>query len=709
MPRNQGLSVQRDFRAGLITEASGLNFPENACAETYNCEFDLQGRASRRLGINFEQNYQSEQVDKTASAITTYFWRNVSGDGAISFEVVQIGNTLYFYNTNDPVSLSNGLKASTIDLTDFSPPNADPPRLQRCQFSDGFGKLFVVHPHLEAFAVTYDSTMETFTGEQIDLQFRDFEGFDDGLAMDNRPTLSVATMTSDNPKHYYNLLNQGWNATVLGSWDTAFTHMPSNCDVWWNYKDSNNAFASSQVANDATGNSLAPKGHFILNVYDQQRDSVSGLTIADSDITTEDQRASTTAFFAGRVWYSGIGYPGFTSRIYFSQIVERTEQFGQCYQVNDPTSDELFDIQPSDGGVLHIPDGGTVYKLFVMQSALLVFTSRGVWSISGSSGLGFLANDFTVNKISSFRAVSASSFVDVNGVPIYWTSDGIYMVKQQQNTDGRVQFEVSPMTFNTIQSFYNAIPQTNKQFAAGFFNQQSQIVQWLYSTEEPATIENLYDYNRILVLDARTGAFYPWSVDTTNVKLHGLCVVDAAGAQTVEFNVINGADSVVDGSSNQVVAYANSQSTVVPSFKYLVAYESGGDTYFTQAEALDTRYVDFYSYDEVGSDYESYFITAYQLHGQGAQRFQSPYLFIYNEGTGSYVIQGVWDFSVLDSTGKFTDPQTMIHNPTGYSVSKKKVKIRGSGRTLQYKVSSVSGEAFTLLGWAALESINQFP
>jgi len=51
---------------------------------------------------------------------------------------------------------------------------------------------------------------------------------------------------------------------------------------------------------------------------------------------------------------------------------------GNCYQVNDPTSDQLFDLLPTDGGVIVIQGCGSIYKLFPLQNALLVFAANGV-------------------------------------------------------------------------------------------------------------------------------------------------------------------------------------------------------------------------------------------------------------------------------------------------------------------------------------------
>jgi len=54
MPRNVGSVVENRLIRGLVTEATGLNFPEDACVETYDCVFDNIGTVTRRLGIDVE-------------------------------------------------------------------------------------------------------------------------------------------------------------------------------------------------------------------------------------------------------------------------------------------------------------------------------------------------------------------------------------------------------------------------------------------------------------------------------------------------------------------------------------------------------------------------------------------------------------------------------------------------------------------------------
>lgn len=700
MARNAAVAIENNFIKGLVTEATGLNYPENSCIETWDCEFDFFGRVLRRPGFEFELGSTPKAITKTASVINTYHWKNVTGDGLISLIVLQVGGTLYFYNAGNVSSLSAGAIVSTITLSTYSPALAPSPALYDCQFADGLSKLYVFHPYLNNFYVTYDSTLGTVTGTQYNLTLRDFEGaIADPYAVDNRPT---ATLAGLDVNHKYNLFNQGWckadlTTPELTAWDTAFTTMPSNCDVWWTFKNSSDAFDTTTVVNSGRGNTPANKGHFVLNVYNQDRNTASGLSNVAAT-TSGTARSSTGAFHAGRVFYTGINASGYTSKIYFSQIIERDTQLGACYQVNDPTSEDLFELLPADGGVISIPEAGTIYKLFSIANGLLVFAYRGIWFITGSTGIGFTATDFTVNKISSIRTVSASSFVDVNGVPMWWNTDGIFTVQAGQGGPA-----VQSVSISTIQTFFNSIPNTAKTVAKGYFNPLAQTVQWLFQTEEPQTVEEQYEYNAILNYNVLTNAFYPWTI-SDGPKIHSLIVVDGLGGAVQEQLVVdNSAVQVVDNLGNNVVSYSLTNTSVTPKTKYLTSYESSG-TKFTWSEATNLTYTDWVTQTPV--DYTSYFITGYKTHGNAQNKFQPTYTYVFHEGLGEIYIQGIWDFAVSSSTGRYSSKQYLVFDDPNYSNNHKRVKIRGHGLTLQYYVRSLPGQPFNVIGWSTFETGN---
>src|SRR6267154_156931 len=100
MPSQQISSVENNFTKGLITESTGMNFPENAATDTDNCTYTLIGDVTRRLGIDHEVNRVLNSISRTSKAINTYKWNNVGGDGLTQLVVEQVGSTLYFYKSS---------------------------------------------------------------------------------------------------------------------------------------------------------------------------------------------------------------------------------------------------------------------------------------------------------------------------------------------------------------------------------------------------------------------------------------------------------------------------------------------------------------------------------------------------------------------------------------------------------------------------------
>jgi hypothetical protein len=95
---NKSVSIENNFTKGLITEATGLNFPENACTETYNCVFDRIGEVSRRYGIDLEDHLEAlADYDADKDAITEFFWTAVALTGDINFLTIQIGSVISFW------------------------------------------------------------------------------------------------------------------------------------------------------------------------------------------------------------------------------------------------------------------------------------------------------------------------------------------------------------------------------------------------------------------------------------------------------------------------------------------------------------------------------------------------------------------------------------------------------------------------------------
>lgn len=787
MARQASVSFEQNFANGLITQATGLNFPENAATETYNCIFKETGLVSRRPQFDFEDNYVTESFNRSGKAVNTFLWKGSSALGDFSIVVVQIGTDLFFYDSDFEDSLSGGFfSSSSIDMSSYATDTN--PQIQDCTFAVGLGYLFVFHPSIKPLYISYDYAARSFAANAINIQIRDQAGISDSLTVDNRPlTLSDA--------HKYNLLNQGWGAKItkadavtftngspnvgwpnhflsvggilyfttagtlptnfsanttyyvasvvdkdtitvaatasgsaisagsagsgthtgntynpLLTWDVLRSDYPSNADVWWDFKDEKDNLNLNYVSSVSRGTTPASKGSFILDLFDQQRDSVSGISgLADKTYT---ERPAIGAFFAGRVWYTNIGHGDLSNKILYSQIIEDTSQFGKCYQNGDPTAEFDSVLLATDGGVITVPNMGVVYRLEQLGNHLIIFASNGVWSITGSEGIGFTAIDYTITYLSEVRSISSTNFVKVENGVFWWNLDGVYTIQPAQNGS----FVVQNISAQRIKDFFSTIPVLCKKQARVTYNPLTNIVQWIYRSTVNDTFDEIFEFDSVLNLNVLSGAFYPWTISVSgDVGVFGVITANVSGQSRFQaLNVVSSTpDNVVDSSSNQVVAYNyTAYSSAITTTKFLCGYGSISAKNITWAEVSvftpPNDYMDWFKYDSVGINYESYFVSGYKLRGQGAVKFQSNYLNIFSytekESPVEFFVQGRWDYSLLGDAGRWTNQQKVSLPTSDYSYQRRRLKIRGRGVTVQFKFSSIPGQPFNVSGWSVWET-----
>lgn len=847
MARNVATTVENNFVLGLITERTELRFPQNAATDMDNCVVDLYGRVSRRPGYDLEPGYQARTIsqDTTEDVFTEFLWEGVNGDSEKSFLVQQAGDTLLFFDVSTSNTAGPDLSSSTITLSTYVPSGSgENPAQKACQYAAGFGKLFVVNSAIDPIYVTYNAGDGTITATAISIKIRDFEGIDDGLDLTERVTKSVGTLKTDEPDHYYNLLNQGWYAgDALAQWDTARTDMPSNADVVGLYRGSaTDAFDNTIVSSKSPGNTYAPKGHFILDAFNPNRtaamvaegftgavagsdavvvDRTLGVNIGDMTangglaasfdgdtvqsqanssarsgtpstcyvgknftgpggstiaaaqlvfpsnwsttatmtirlygkatlpanstdgtllgtttaeagsggvaskfpitvVTSNDdttvfnyfwvtlsgtatatvyvsevtfysvltdsanivyKRPSTTTFFNGRTFYAGLDASSLNSKIYFTRIIETPAHYGQCYSDNDPTSEELNDFLPSDGGVISIPECGLITKLFNTQTSVLVLATNGVWLIGGSSGAPFSASSYQVKKLSGIGAKSPHSVVDYKGTPIWWGDNGIYTTQYNPNYDA---YDVISLTEDSIKTFYLGIPAINRQYAKGVYNPDEDIVTWIFNDSSSLTADDYYKYNRSLVMNPRSKAFYPWTTESTTPAIRGILYVS-------------------DAHRNET-----------PVIKYPATYTSG--TSLVYAHCDSSTYKDWTTYaneitvspvDEI--DYTSYFLTGYYIHGETQRFFQGNYVFVFldQDTQGSCFMKTIYDWTTSGNSGKWSPEQQIYPDwQTLQAINYRRLKTRGKGRAMQIYFESEEGKPFSVIGWSVWESGN---
>ena len=741
MARSVSGSIQNTASKGLITEATGINFPENAWTDALNVTPDNKGVTERRLGINYEIDAFVSDIIRNNDTINSGRWVNVAGGGDRIFIVVQVGSILYFFNETSGESLSSNKKSFTVDLSIRAIAGAPDVSTESCEFASGNGYLFVTHTYCDPFFITYDPVGDTIAANTITVQIRDFEGVEDSLSVRER-------LNTISDLHLYNLYNQGWFKKVFYTagvfvfphiqFNTDVTVYPSNADIWWLYKNSADQFLPATYTKaNLVGQSEASKGYFILDAFNQDRTTVitnlndeANAVPTISVVTSSYFRPRATAFFAGRVWYAGTNYGEFSNKVYFSQIVERPDQIGNCYQNQDPTNESFSDLLATDGGVVSILEAGTVYKIFATQKSILVFASNGVWSISGTDTTSFKATEYTVTKVSGLTTKSGNSFVDVQGFPAWWNEEGINFV----TSDDLGQFKVNSITDTTIKTFYNEIPTISKRYSRGAYDPINKIVQWVYSTNPSASNDTLFNYNRILSFNLLTGAFYVWEPGSVpDVYINGIVtsssiskdsvsmietVTDSLGNPVLDLlgnpvttltttvieavTDING-DIVVDQFGAEVTTLVNTGSDVSSGFKYITTKRKNGSEYeLTFAEEYVTLNRDWQTIGD-GVSYNSFYTCGYQLHTD-AQRFgQTNYIIVYSNvvSDASAFIKVIWDF------GKVTGAVNQIYRiGLNLGITQTKIMLRGRGRAFQFEVTSDGDKPFETIGWSVFETQN---
>lgn len=563
-------------------------------------------------------------------------------------------------------------------------------------FSQGLGYLFIVHPFCEPVFVEYNDATDTITTTAISVQTRDFERIYDGYPLDSRKNDAIM-----GPVQIYNLYNQGWyaagiktkeltpgsddgpQAQVASHWRNVRGFWPSNTDVWWSFKNASDRYDPS-IETTALLSTPAPNGHYIYSAFQTRRYQTTGFNVPEK--SSGAYRPSTTAFFASRVWYAGVNVDGFTSNIYFSKLIEDKQDFGKCYQANDPTSEELYDLNETDGGVIVIPDIVKITGMMPIGRSLLIFATNGIWAIGGAGG-GFRANEYAVQKIGSSPVDAQLSIVNAENKPFWWSRSGIYTIMSDPNSG---ELTVENISDNTIKRFIQQVPAANVESIKGVYNPNDKTIQWLYRTLSAVEEIQKYQYNNILVHDLASQAFYPHEV-----AFNGDTWISGAISSTK-----SSYDTLSQDDGGSTISYM------------LTGLFGTANRSFSIGKFKNKNYVDWPTVSG-GTAFESSFITGYRVRAELLRKFQSNYVVVmarnlYPTVSGA-LMYGIWDWDTPGS-GLSTIGQ-QIYNVTSTTIDyiRRKLKIRGNGYSLQFKFKSQPNKPFNIVGWVVSESAGQVP
>ena len=568
MPQKYSQKVVNTFVKGLVTEASEMTFPENASSDELNCDLLKNGARRRRKGIEYEDNYQESTFTvEEGDFVHSFTWSNVSGLSGTEFLVVQVNNTVYFYDKSY-ATLSAGQKSFSISLTTYSAANSFNPAEEPIQGASVNGQLIITSAAINPIRVKYTSSTNSIEVNAITVNIRDFDQqytdiTNSGVNKNNydlEPAigdLGNSTTSADFIQYQYDLYNMGWYSTNTGRlvngvkqsaweyWDSQETTYPPRNKPWWLAKNASMNMDTDGLQKVYAGNTLAPVGHYILNFFSKDRQDVSNITSAYLPTEIETARFRTTAAYAGRVWFAGLDSSKNGGKVFFSRVIQSDADYDRYHQMSDPTEEDSAGVVDSDGGYLLIPDASNIRKLFTMGSALLVFAQNGIWIIGGVDQI-FKASEFYIRKLSPFGISTARSLVDAMGTPIFWDVSGIYAVTTDGNVAGAQ--EAVKQISQPIKSFFEGISNDKKEQVVSIFDRLNKRVYWMYPDNDETVA---HKFNKILVLDLELEAFFPWTISdkasagVNTPYIMGGVFLSGFGSADTPFNTLSGSDTVI--------------------------------------------------------------------------------------------------------------------------------------------------------------------
>lgn len=298
MPTNSRVFL-KPFIGGLNTEGSDTDDMVLNTSDELNCTILPEQMRGRRYGFNIEKDGQWIDSGEDIVAHSLYHWNNVYEN--VNYIVVQINKSLYIYPDIKPHSQQTYLKR--IDLSEFETLTV----IEPVSMTSVSSSLFVVGRWIKPIVIEAIANTTDFTVVVNNPKFRDFNGVEDGYAIDYLPT----NMTS---RHLYNLINQGWDKNIFNPTDGTTKNLlpngpdgvltdnglfytdyaakygtgcyPANNMQWFLGKQNSGEYNTTDVLNTYFGNTPAPKGHFIIDYLNRDRSAVSGIELDDEPAQT---------------------------------------------------------------------------------------------------------------------------------------------------------------------------------------------------------------------------------------------------------------------------------------------------------------------------------------------------------------------------------------------------------------------------------------
>jgi len=715
MPQSLTQKVVNTFVKGLITEAGELTFPENASVDELNCDLRRDGSRRRRLAAKVEDSrVLSSFTVSTSTRFHTGKWENVGGQSGLEFLVLQVGSTLRFYNKAE-LPYSSHQITQTVNLATYEVAGGVGATNANCQFASINGALVVSSPAINTIYIQRNNSTGALTTTQISFRIRDFEWIGDKSTY----TTEIATGSASTARKY-DTANAGWSGTKGSAALTTYGAYPPLTLPWYAGKDSSGNFSKTEWQNIFSGTSLIGNGTYILNFFNKDRSAASGIAGITADVETS--RFKAVESFAGRIFYAGLESAKNSGVILFSRQIESLSELGECFQVNDPTSEDISDLLDTDGGVVRIPDAVNIKYLYAFGANLFIFADNGVWSINGVDNV-FRATEYSLRRVSYTGMLTAESFAEAEGVPFWWSKTGIHTLQFDEVSGNPTEQNIS---LPTIQTFWDEIGSNSRSLVQATYDRLNKKIYWAYPN---ATETNANKLNNFLILDIPLGAFYPWKVSdeaSSTDYIMGLAVYSGYGSDELVLDVVlSTGDDVVQGSDDVVSTQFSDFATGDPSVVLLI--RDGATGKLTMGTFSGDNFLDWGT-----TNYSSFAEAGYDFMGDLMLQKTAPYIIVYsrvteegwtNTGSGyepirpsSIFVSAYWDFSTTPSsaaqqayrykTTPIVDPGDLTDFGYPDTVITTRLKVRGRGRSMRMRFESEQGKDFVLLGYGVLGGRN---
>jgi len=422
----------------------------------------------------------------------------------------------------------------------------------------------------------------------------------------------------------------------------------------------------------------------------------------------------TTAFYAGRAWYSGIDGVLTADSVYFSQILTSKQKAGLCYQQSDPTSESISDVLDTDGGQLTITGLGKVIAMRELSSSLLLFTSTGVWELDGGNNKIFTATDYSVRKLLNVPCLSRNAIVTVESSIMFFAEDGIYKIEEDTSTLFSSALRAVSLSDDKIKNYYAAIQTACLKDAVGVYDYKKKQVMWFFNGNNDCAKV----LNRVLVYNVLLEAFttYKLGVDikytisvsdvSSSVPTIKMIYIDSFSRYSiVEFNKARDFSDL--GESEEESYLISAFNTMLDpgtnkNARQVILHFLRTEEYF---EVADDDSLQVVNPSACKTRVAWNWVTSVDSKkwGREFQGYRYRQLFIPTIPSGTWILfDGLWtDDNVWEDDAVWVDVPVQEDNfNTAQDVITTKTKLRGTGRSLSMQFRSEPGYNMILLGWS---------